>query len=209
MKNLTLEDAVSEVVNDFVAKGQPFSAHQVTTEVRNRVNAQQVEISGVPFGYVDAQNTHSQMITHSDVRDLVGEVARVLNLQVNYSSGHREYSAVAPLMGAGTPIALQTSHSIGIPLNTPATAYSPPPTVVSGTSVPARFTVPTKDTVKQKITRYVRSKLNKGDVVTLHMVQKTIKAGIKLPEIERVIKAEGWNLIPDSSNKARSLYRIS
>jgi hypothetical protein len=204
MKTLTLEEAVTEVVKDFVAKARDFSAHEVTTAIRNMVNTQVWEISGVPYGYVDATNTHSQMITHSDVRDIVKGVADDLKLRADYNSGHRVFlassaaqnSAPVSFVGNGAPAASTSLFS------------APPPAASTGIPVPQRFTCTVKDEVKQKITRYVRSKLTAKEDVNLHMVQSTIKAGLKLPEIEQVIKAEGWVLV-SNSGASRSYWTIT
>lgn len=183
MKTLTLEEAVTEVVKDFVAGARDFSAHEVTTAIRNKVNSQDWEISSIPYGYVDATNTHSQMITHSDVRDIVKGVADDLNLRADYNSGHRVF------LGSNA-------------------AQNSAPVASTGIPVPQRFTCTVKDEIKQKITRYVRNKLNAQEAVSLRMIQSTIKSGLKLPEIESVVKAEGWKLT-SVGNPSRSYWLIS
>jgi acyl carrier protein len=104
MKTLTLEQAVSEAIQEFLAANKSFSAHEVTTAVRKKANSGEISISGVPYGYVNQIITNGQQIEHADVRDIVGQLSISLDLDVSHSNGAYKVYSGKPVSVTNTPV---------------------------------------------------------------------------------------------------------
>jgi hypothetical protein len=70
--NVTLTDLVEKVVMDFVGSKRTFSAFDVTSEVRNRVNSGDYVIDGAKN--LTFQNKQTQMIYHEEVKDIIYDI---------------------------------------------------------------------------------------------------------------------------------------
>lgn len=100
----TFENAVHTVVNDFVAANKSFSLHEVTSEVRRRVNAGEVVLSdGKP-----STEGYPAQINHDEVKAAVANMN--LDLDISYVNGYRVFSAKAPTLV--TPISTVSNTSI-------------------------------------------------------------------------------------------------
>lgn len=201
-RTLTLEQAVTEIIDNLVSLGKPFSAHEVTVAVRNEVNRGDLEISGVPFGFVDSSNPHSQQITHADVRSIVQQIADSKTLTVDYSNGYRVYSAPTTVAA----VSVQTSPSFSAA--TPAAPASIPAPASNTPTVPVRFATSVDDDNKKKLTAATRRYLNNGWSPTLRAIQKNSGVrGVTVEDIQQVLTAEGFQV--DTSASARSLYTVT
>lgn len=143
MKTITLEEAVKEVINDFLSRNLRFSAHEATVAIRNKVNSKQIEIVGIPVGFVDSANPHSQIITHADVRDEVLSFVASLNLDVDYSSGYRVFGAQSTTTSRGGG-GINSILGIGV-----GAMAVPPITGIQATIAPA-VTAPAITTIDRK-----------------------------------------------------------
>lgn len=84
----TFESAVQTVINDFVSNNKSFSLHEVTQEVRRRVNTGEVVLSdGQP-----SSEGYPAQVNHDDVKTVFGNMGLTLN--VSYANGYRMFSPV-------------------------------------------------------------------------------------------------------------------
>lgn len=71
MPTVSLQSAVVAVLTDFIQAQRSFSAHNVTTEIRNRVNAGTFQVEGLALmGHPSGQG-QTQFIGHDLVRPIV------------------------------------------------------------------------------------------------------------------------------------------
>lgn len=70
---MNLQDAIENVINDFMKGDKEFSAHDITVELRERVNAKTLIVDGVGTVKVTASggSVDASRIVHNDVRDIV------------------------------------------------------------------------------------------------------------------------------------------
>lgn len=191
MKTLSLEQAVFEVIKDFDNNGQPFSAHDITTIVRNNVNSKAVEILNVPYGYVDATNTHSQHVNHVDVRDIIREMVDNNEVDVVSKGAYTiyRYKTITPVSTA--PTSTTITNAI--------------------TGVPSRFLVNVAVNDRQHITQYIRNKISKGFCPTLRSIQKAVKSKttLSVEDVKEVIEAEGWIIKEGYAGQPLSYQTVS
>jgi len=213
MKTLSLEQAVFEVIKDFDNNGQPFSAHDITTIVRNNVNSKAVEILNVPYGYVDATNTHSQHVNHVDVRDIIREMVDNKEVDVVSKGAYTiyRYKTIVPVIG--------TMPVLPKIVNIPTTSAAPMPrknladliasvtdnnvtTSPAVTGVPSRFLnkVDIKDDIKQRVTKYIRYRLNRGETPTIRETINTVRRGTNVYNVMTLAEDEGWSVVNNTGN---------
>jgi len=79
MTTVTMQDAVTSIIESQIESGNSFSAHTVTQRLRADVNTQKTEIDGLNVDQVplsDGRIIDTQPIEHHEVRDTVKQVMR-------------------------------------------------------------------------------------------------------------------------------------
>lgn len=150
-----LKDVITEVTQqDFINKSAIFSAYDVTTKIRELVNAKKLELANVPFEDVDGVLT--QRVKHDDVRGLVRTLVAANPAYIaSYNGEYIEYRTTVP-----TPIPVAS------------VAVSPVVTVTpTGTTSTASTPTPSTATVEFVIRGYVKRKTNP----TLKQIQSRLK----------------------------------
>lgn len=87
---ITLNQAISNVVSDFLAQGKSFSAHDVTTEIRNRVNNFTIDVIDAP----PSTEGYPRHISHDTVRAALVADHSTLGLTRQWAGNHWEYAGV-------------------------------------------------------------------------------------------------------------------
>lgn len=113
----TLGNLIQEIVSSLIADNTAFSAHDVTTRLRSKINNGESEISGRPYRHLGS--LHTQMVEHTEVKtdlDSLYASGSFPTLQRrNNSGGYFEYyvdststavpSSASPRYSGGSPTA--------------------------------------------------------------------------------------------------------
>jgi hypothetical protein len=92
-QTVTLEYAIFLQVEEFAKSGQKFSAHDVTTSIRNKCNAGKLEIPEVED--LSGVDTHRYKVEHKAVNSLFKDMQRngTVSVQKQYNGMYFDYTA--------------------------------------------------------------------------------------------------------------------
>lgn len=164
-QTVTLQTAVLMQVKEFATNNQPFSVHDITKTVRQKVNngeleIPEVEVSGASFRFD---------IPHAKVKALFDELWRTgvfdpdFTLNRNFNGMYYEYTP-STVTNAGTSV---PSFSVSQPSITPPAAKT---NATTGTKVG-------KSDVSDRVQKYLANCRNRNFRPTLKQVQSAIKRG--------------------------------
>lgn len=85
---VTLKEAVEKVITIYVRHRYKFTAHDITSAIREAVNTAEFRLAHVPMERVDVNGTSqwSQKIEHDDVRQLVVAIFNDKKIMAGYKS---------------------------------------------------------------------------------------------------------------------------
>ena len=87
----TMQQAVKDAIKFFTDNKREFSAHDVTNQIRQRVNSNEYEIDGISKRTLGGIST--QVISHIDVRDIFKvEVQNVVGYYKQPKNGYYNYT---------------------------------------------------------------------------------------------------------------------
>lgn len=180
---MALEQAVVLILQDFVAATKSFSAHEVTVELRNRINKGDYEIIGLPKITHPSGTGETQNVGHSEVRNIVHEevdnyVSEHYNpVRKSGAKGHYvsyEYQApgTTPVMSTAStgPTAAVLAPAIGTPV---VVAPIPSARVVPSSVLKAHK--PFGPTEEARCLTYVVNRQSEGLNPTLKAIQSRLK----------------------------------
>lgn len=171
--NLTLTEAVVQAVNELKANGS-FSAHDVTTTIRDSVNAGEYALPGLEARPGTAGGTIKYWVDHEAVKTVIdtllnnGELANLGLTNVDYSGAYRVFEFGKATPAAPTPTANATADA------------------------------DTQGPIAQRIKAY----LDKVGTATLKQVQSALKTnGVTCEDFYNLITALGINVEPGTPGK--------
>jgi hypothetical protein len=175
---LTLKEAVVNAVNELkVSKGN-FSAHDVTTAIREAANSGEIALPGLEATQPNSTNI-KYWVNHSDVKAIVddllndGTLANLGMVNVNYNGGFRVFEF-------STPVPSADDHD-GAPAPTPA------PNAAN----------PTQSPLAQRIDAY----LSKAGTATLKQIQSALKVnGITCKDLSGIVAGLGYTVTPGTTD---------
>lgn len=82
-----LVTAVLLTVKEFICNNSPFSAHDVTVRLREKVNNGEINCIDLPIGTID--DTETQIVSHFEIREIVAELYenKLLDCKKRYVTG--------------------------------------------------------------------------------------------------------------------------
>ena len=89
MKEIKLYTAVLLVIGSFT---RSFSAHEVTQEVRKRVNDGEYDLTDVDYGNVPELGINGYLIEHNEVKSIIREAQEVIGLKSHHGPNYIIYS---------------------------------------------------------------------------------------------------------------------
>lgn len=186
---LTLKEAVVNAVNELKVKGS-FSAHDVTTAVREAANAGEIALPGLEATQPNSSNI-KYWVNHADVKTTLdgllndGTLANLGMTNVDYSGFFRVFEFAAPAASASAPLA-----------TAPAAATTPAPDA----SAPAASTSadPTQSPMAQRIKAYLSKK---ASAVTLKEIQSALKVnGVTCKDLASIVAGLGFTVTPGTTD---------
>lgn len=184
MKNLKLATAVLTIVREFHSSGKEFSAHSVTSRLREEVNNKRLCVTDV--GALDGVS----QILHPQVKELVHELFDndLLPLERREGPGYLIYYSDAA--------------------QAPAPARSVTKTVPATPQAKASATVSTNVNTESLILSYVNRKITKQELPTLKSVQSALKSvPVTTEQVAKICLSNGFKVAPQAGLK-RSLSVI-
>jgi hypothetical protein len=175
LQSVTLQSAVLLQVKEFANAGRSFSVHNVTQEIRNKVNSgaleiPEAEVTGASFRFD---------IPHVKVKGLFDEMYRngVFNpdftLDRQFNGTFFEYTpTLVATTGTVTPAPVGTSVPAPVTPATPSYTVAAPVTTTA--SSPAGVS---RSVAKDRIGQYLGNCRNRNFRPTLKQVQSAIKRG--------------------------------
>lgn len=199
----TLETAILETVREFGQQGKSFSAHDITTVIRRKCNAGELEI---PTAATSGGNIKFY-ISHAEVNGIFKDLYRngvfnpefTLDKQINPTG---QYFIYTPQPSNGVTYASTTTATP--PVATPSTA---PATPVIATVIHGKSTLPV---IKVRVAEYLTNCKSKCICPTLKEVQSAIKRdstsnGWTCNELLDVCVQLGYSVITDVNFVSKSL----
>ena len=201
--SVTLQTAVLLQVKEFAEKSQPFSAHDVTVNIRNKTSQgdleiPEVEVQGASFRFD---------IPHAKVKGIFDELWRtgvfdpILTLNRNFNGTYFEYTPT--LTSQPAPVTAFATNANNVGQNWGATSPAPTATVkptVQTTGTAAASAVP-DSVVRERIKTYLENCKNRCFRPTLKQVQSAIKrdvsTGWSCEKIQDYIEGLGFTVVPD------------
>ena len=173
LQAVTLQTAVQMQVKEFAAVNRVFSVHDITTEIRQKVNSGALEIpeTEVPNGGQVRFN-----IPHPTVKGLFDEMWRNgvftpdFSLNRNFNGTYFEYTPQVT-----TPVV--SAAPFGTVAPAPVASFSVSQPAVVAPTVTATTSVVTKKTIVERISLYLTNCGNRSFRPTLKQVQSAIKRG--------------------------------
>jgi hypothetical protein len=115
-QKVSLIAATEKVVNEFVAAGKLFSAHDITQEIRSRLVAGTIDVDKAECGVVHVGGGQEvAKVEHGDVRNIVHDLfgsGRIQGYDKTYTTDHFVF-APAPAAPAVAPDPASSSSSSG------------------------------------------------------------------------------------------------
>lgn len=162
-----LSDAIQDEIDAFVSNGCNFSAFTITKNIRAKVNAEVLEIDGLPFETIGGVNT--QNIEHDTVRSIVHQICGFNNI----AGYERHFVNDSTKRGSGYyewgPVGTAQSQTSSTTVSAITTGNSTPST---SKPVPAD---PNDPVVCGKVLNYWDHRFNNGNPATLHSTQRCLK----------------------------------
>jgi hypothetical protein len=175
MKNLKLITAILLEIRAFLNRNASFSAHDITTAIRKRVNAGEICVTDV-----DTLNSGAARIDHPQVRALIDEFYNegLLPLYRLDTGSYRVYSA---------------TNNFPSPVKQTVAAIDNNDEPVNDTN---------DCDVEALVVGYVTRKLAKGQLPTLKGVQSRLKGvPINVVDIKNICCAKGFKVSPQAGLK--------
>ena len=174
---LTLKEAVVNAVNELKVKGS-FSAHDVTTAVREAANAGEIALPGLEATQPNSSNI-KYWVNHADVKAVIdgllndGTLANLGMTNVDYSGGFRVFEFSAP-------------------------ATSPVPSADDHDGAPAPITTATAANATQSpMAQRVEAYLKKAGSATLKQIQSALKVnGVTCKDLAAIVAGLGFTVTP-------------
>lgn len=185
---LTLQEAVIDAVNDLKSNGS-FSAHDVTTAVRESVNAGDYALPG----YESTNPAFKYDVQHDAVKDVIqqlvtnGTMATLGMTSINYGGRFRTFVFDATVTAAApAPSAVSVAPAPAAP--TPA-----PVLVVATTTADDNSDVSESDSpVAQHIAAYLKQR---GASATLKQIQSALKKnGLTCKDLDALCRGLGYTV---------------
>jgi hypothetical protein len=114
----SLINEVTDLVMSFVQTNKTFSAHDITKEMRERVNKGATSINNQETGVVFVGGKNVPRIEHQDVRDIVAEIfqsGQMTNYGREMSGDHFEYGPVTATNPLTPLVPPASSDPVGTP----------------------------------------------------------------------------------------------
>lgn len=109
----TLNDVTTAIINELLAKGAPFSSHDVTVLARDHVN-KSTDVFNIPKKKLNAHN-EVYYILHDDVRTIVEGLFTTGELTRHFNGKYNEYqSATGATSLQLSPLQTQLTNRMGI-----------------------------------------------------------------------------------------------
>lgn len=201
IQSVTLQTAILMQVQEFAKANIPFSVHNITQEVRAKVNngtleIPEVEVTGASFRFD---------IPHTKVKSLFEELWRTGVFDPDFSLNRQfngKYFEYTPTL---TNSGLQTASSVP-PSNYTSLVTAPQPSVTTTTVAPA--TPVTDSSVRSRIQTYLDNCENRNFRPTLKQVQSAIKrdvsTGWSCEKIQDYIEGLGYSVVADPDSVSAS-----
>jgi len=189
MDKKTMEQAVRDEVNAFVANGCEFSAHTITQNIRTKVNSGSLEIDGLAICQLGSKQT--QYIEHQIIRDLVHQICGFGNL----SGYERKWNSVPNLPTGGyfvwAPIGTHDDDDEDEDDDDVVTGASP--NVIMKQTYSAAD--PNDPVIVGKVLNYFDHKLSLGSPATLHSTQRRLKRSpLTIDQIKKIAEDNGYTI---------------
>ena len=187
LQSVTLQTAILMQVKEFAAANQQFSVHDVTREVRQKVNNGQleipeVEVSGASFRFD---------IPHAKVKELFDELWRAGTFAPDFSL-NRQFTGV---YFQYTPVPVAQNSAPFVPTPSPVLSVAQPAVV------PPTATAAPATTVTDRINTYLNNCRARNFQPTLKQVQSAIKrdvsTGWTCEKIQDYIEGLGYSVTVD------------
>ncbi len=191
-QSVTLQDAVLSQVKEFAANGTTFSVHDITTQIRAKVNAAQLEIPEC-----EVPNSSIRFnISHPTVKGVFENLWRqgVFNpdftLDRQFNGTYFQYSPVPVAAPVGTSVASPTPVA-SVPF---AALYS-----ASTGVVPSNAPATDRATIENRIQLYLNNCAARSFRPSLKQVQSAIKrgdvsTGWSCEDIKTVVEGLGFSV---------------
>jgi hypothetical protein len=190
---LTLKEAVVNAVNELKVKGS-FSAHDVTTAIRDAANAGEIALPGLEATQPNSSNI-KYWVNHSDVKTTLdgllndGTLANLGMTNVDYSGAYRVFEFAGASTAPAAPVPSADDHD-GAPAPT-----TPAPNAAN----------PTQSPLAQRIDAY----LKKIGSATLKQVQSALKVnGVTCKDLAPIVESLGFTVTPGTPD-CFSTYKAS
>lgn len=190
MDKKTMEQAIRDEINAFVANGCEFSAHTITQNIRTKVNSGSLEIDSLSAATLAGKQT--QYIEHQIVRDLVHQICGFGNLP----GYERKWNSVPNLPTGG--------YFIWAPLGThdddddddeddDTASGTPSNLVTKQVYSPAS---PADPVVVGKVLNYFDHRLSIGNPASLHSTQRRLKRSpLTIDQIKAIAEANKYAVV--------------
>jgi len=182
--SLTLKEAVINAVKELKVKGG-FSVHDVTTEIREAVNAGEFTLPGLENPNPNSQSGIKYWVKNEDVKAIIeslendGTLANLGLTNVDMSGPFRVFEFSTP-----------TTPSAGVPASTPPSVNAPNPT---------------QSPLVQRIEAY----LSKGTPVTLKQIQSALKInGVTCKDLEGIVAGISGYVVTPGTTDCYSTYTV-
>lgn len=198
VQSVTLQTAILMQVKEFAQAQQPFSVHNITQEVRSKVNSgtleiPEVEVTGASFRFD---------IPHTKVKALFDELWRTGVFDPDFSLNRQfngTYFEYTPTLN--TPVAAP------VPTVMPAAFVTAPQPSFTATTTAAP--TPTGDAaVRSRIQTYLTNCGNRNFRPTLKQLQSAIKrdtsTGWSCEKIKDYVEGLGYSVVDDPDAISRS-----
>lgn len=166
---VTLQIAVLQQVKEFASANRPFSVHNITQEIRNKVNSgaleiPEVEVSGASFRFD---------IPHVKVKSIFDDL---------WNSGvfNPDFTLTRQFNGTFfdyTPQPVQSAAPIGTAVPASVTPANTSFTVAPSATTTTTTVVVSRNVAKERIQQYLTNCENRNFRPTLKQVQSAIKRG--------------------------------
>lgn len=184
MKNLKLITAILLEIRAFLNRNASFSAYDVTTSLRSRVNSGEFSITDV-----DTLQSGAARIEHNEVKALIEEFYNedLLPIQRSDNGHYRIYSAIKVSSSAPATQTVTTS-----PTTQDNEEFESDSSQCQDCSCDS----------ESLVIGYVNRKLSKGELPTLKSVQSCLKGvPITVVDIKNICCAKGFKVSPQPGLK--------
>ena len=196
----SMQDAVQDEINAFVANGCVFTAFSITQNLRMKVNTGALEVDGLPFLTIGGSST--QKIEHDSIRGVVHQICGFNNV-----AGYERHFVSDPNARGGGYYewgpSQQTIQTIGGSTGTSGAmqvgtvTQTNAPLVVSTAKVLYLPADPTDPIVVGKILNYFNKRLSLGVPATLHSTQRRLKRSpLTIDEIKIIAVSNNYVVEP-------------